>query len=238
MSFTLFPHRHAVAALALAGLTALSGCAAVVVGGTAATTAVVATDRRTTGEQVEDKAIILKAGSETRQVLEGKQGRINVESYGGQVLLTGDVPTEQEKQQANDRVSRVEKVKSVVNRLRVGAPTELSVRSNDSWLSTKVMSTLVNTKDVPSRTISVTTERGVVYLQGRVTQDEGQRAAKAVAGIQGVNEVVKLFHYVSPESLIERREAAAVKEGSSTPSSSPEQSATTLDDGPQAIPVQ
>lgn len=230
-------HRHGLAALALSGLTVLSGCGALVVGG-AATTAVVATDRRTTGEQVEDKAILLKAGSETRQLLNDKPGRIIASSYAGQVLLTGDVPSEQEKQQAAERVSHIEKVKTVVNRLRVGPPTELSVRTNDSWITTKALSTLVNTKDVPSRTISVTTERGVVYLQGRVTDTEGARAAKAIAAIPGVNEVVKLFHYVRAETLVgaSRSSPAPVSEPTATPAGG--MSSHTSSDGPEAIPVQ
>ena len=237
MSFTLFPRRNAVAALSIVCLVAiLSGCAAAVVGG-AATTAVVATDRRTTGEQVEDKAIELKASSEIRQLLEGKQGRMNASSYAGQVLLTGDVSSEQEKQQAEQRVSQVEKVNTVINHLRVGTPTEFSVRSNDRWLSTKVMSTLVNTKDVPTRTINITTERGVVYLQGRVTEAEGERAAKAASSVKGINKVVKLFHYVSPESLIDTREIGTTQSPSNS-GSSPSTSTSTLDDGPEVMAVQ
>lgn len=231
MKLGFFSRRNTIAAVVLASTVAiLTGCAAAVVGG-AATTAVVATDRRTTGEQVEDKAIDLKASSEARQVLEGKQGRVNVSSYAGQVLLTGDVPSAQEQQQIEQRVARIEKVTSVVNYLRVGPPTELSVRTNDSWLSTKVMSTLVNTKQVPTRTLNLTTERGVVYLQGRLTQAEGQRAAKAAASVQGIKKVVKLFQYVSPESLTEPQ--------NQTPATITEQTApVSLDNGPEVIPVQ
>lgn len=181
-------------------LGALSGCAPLVVGGAAATTAVVATDRRTTGEQVEDQAIEMKAGAEMRKLV-GDKGRVNVVSYAGQVMLLGDVPTEQDKQRAEELASKVEKVKRVYNQLRVGEITPISVRTNDSWLSTKVTTTLINTKDVPTRTIVVTTERGVVYLMGRLTEAESQRAGKAAAGVGGINKVVKLFEIVSEESV-------------------------------------
>lgn len=197
-------HLHRLIRLGLlAGLTAttLSACGLLVVGGTAATTALVATDRRTAGEQVEDKTIVMKAGAENRQLLEGKQGRINTSSYGGLVLLTGDVPTEADRLEAAKRVGGIEKVNRVVNELRVGAPTELSVRTNDSWLFTRVSTALINTKEVPSRTISVTTERGNVYLMGMVTEAEGERAAIAASSVPGVNRVTKLFNYVSPETL-------------------------------------
>ena len=190
------------AGLSLAALAALSGCGALVVGGAATTTALVATDRRTAGEQVEDQAIEMKVGAEMRRLFAETQSvRINAHSYGGQVLLLGDVPNEQIKQQAGAAAQKVDKVVRVVNELRVGDITPASVRTNDAWLSSKVRTTLINTKEVPSLTINVTTERGIVYLQGRVTDAEGARAAIAASTVSGVNKVVKLFEIVSPASL-------------------------------------
>jgi osmotically-inducible protein OsmY len=143
----------------------------------------------------------MKAGAETRRLLENKEGRINTTSYAGVALLTGDVPTQADKEEAARLVSKVDKVTRVVNELRVGEPTPLSVRSNDSWITTRVSTALLNAKDVPSRTISTTTERGVVYLLGRVTREEGERAAIAASSVPGVNKVAKLFDYISAESL-------------------------------------
>src|SRR3546814_10437998 len=97
--------------IAFSGLAALSGCGLLVVGGTAATTAVVATDRRTAGEQVEDQVIEMKSGSELRALF-GDKARVNTTSYGGWALLTGDVPTEQDKKKAEETVAKVEKVRS------------------------------------------------------------------------------------------------------------------------------
>lgn len=223
------------AALALAGLTTLSGCGLLVVGGTAATTATVATDRRTTGEQVEDKAIELKVGAEMRRLFDTKQARVNATSYAGLLLLTGDVPTEQDKQQAEQAAAKVEKVKRVVNQLRVGDVTPLSVRTNDSWITSKVTTTLINTKDVPTRTIIVTTERGIVYLLGKVTETESQIAAKAASTVSGVNKVVKLFEIVARESLITEQSPAPIQD------SAPASGAKAGTDNPgevQTMPIQ
>lgn len=195
--------RHGLGLLAIGLLSfQLSGCAPLVVGGAAATTAVVATDRRTAGEQVDDKTITAKIALDVNQILKGQPGRVNSASYAGQVLLVGDVPSAELSQRIEQTVKGIDQVKTVYNRLRIGPVTELSVRSNDSWITTKVTTALVNAKDVPSRTISVTTERGVVYLQGLVTQAEGNRAANAAASITGVNQVVKLFDYVSAEKSL------------------------------------
>jgi osmotically-inducible protein OsmY len=205
--------------LTLTILAPLSGCGLLVVGGTAATTAAVATDRRTAGQQVEDKSIELKEGSEMRRLF-GDNARVNATSYGGLVLLTGDVPTAQDKQKAEQTAAKVEKVKRVVNELRVGDITPLSVRTNDSWITSKVRTSLINTQQVPSRTITVTTERGIVYLLGIVTDDEGQRAAKVASNVSGVNKVVKLFQIVSPESLLQTQTPAPV-ENAAAPAPAP-----------------
>ncbi|WP_397474655.1 BON domain-containing protein [Pusillimonas sp.] len=233
------PHRFSKILLALCvpavSLGALSGCAPLVVGGAAATTAVVAADRRTAGEQVEDQAIELKIGSEMRKLL-GENGRAYAVSYAGRVLLLGDVPTEQDKQRAQELASGVEKVEQVYNQLRVGEITPVSVRTNDSWLSTKVTTTLINTKDVPTRTIVVKTERGVVYLMGRVTEAESQRAAKATAGVGGVNKVVKLFEIVAAESLATGASSVAPTQESSAPASDMQSDPGSSD--VQTMPVQ
>ena len=233
--------RLLVASMALAGLSVLAGCGALVVGGAAATTATVATDRRTTGEQVEDQAIELKVSAEMRRLF-GDRARVHVTSYAGLVLLAGDVPTENDRRQAEAAAARVEKVKRVVNELRVGPLTPLSVRTNDTWLTSKVKTNLINTKQVPSRTITVTTERGVVYLLGKVTDTEAQMAAKVASGVAGVNKVVKLFHIVSAASLAERPSPAPVQEGSTAttpeaPSAGMPGTGQSLD-GAQTLPVQ
>lgn len=227
--------RLLLAGLALAGLTGLAGCGALVVGGAAATTAVVATDRRTTGEQVEDQAIEMKTAAEMRRLFEDK-ARVNATSYAGLLLLTGDVPTAQDKQKAEEAAKQVEKVKRVVNELRVGDVTPVSVRTNDTWLTSKVRSTLINTKEVPSRTILVTTERGVVYLLGKVTDPEGQRAAKATASVSGINKVVKLFQIVSPESIAAPESPAVVEEA--PPAGATPATPDSSMGGAETIPVQ
>src|SRR5690606_34320634 len=156
--------------------------------------------------------------------------------YAGRVLLMGDVPTQQDKQQAEQLASKVEKVTQVYNQLRVGDITPLGVRTNDSWLSTKVTTTLINTKDVPTRTIVVATERGVVYLMGRVTEAESERAGKAAASVGGINKVGKLFEIVSPDSVATGSKSAAPVQESS--SSAPAVPSDTGSADVQTMPVQ
>jgi len=219
---------------AAACLVSLAGCGAMFVGA-AATTAMVAADRRSTGEQVDDKTIELKVSQEMRRAFPQDEIRINNNSYGGQVLLTGDVPNEQIRSQAQAAAGKVDKVRSVVNQLRIGDITPFSVRTNDSWLSSKVLTALISTRDVPTRTISITTERGTIYLQGKVTRDEGLRAATVASQVSGVNRVVTLFQYVSPESLND----TLVPQDTPTEKPQETQAPAPIEDGAaQAMPVQ
>jgi osmotically-inducible protein OsmY len=231
-----FRFRSAALVAILAASSLLSGCGALIVGG-AATTAAVAADRRTTGEQVEDKSIEIKIAVEMNRMFGENAGKARVSSvsYDGKVLLVGDVPTQEDKAKVESTVTRIENVKEVINRLRVGDITPLSVRTNDTWLTTKVKASLIDAKEVPARTIVVTTERGIVYLMGKVTETEGRMAAKVASGVTGVNEVVKLFTIVARESLV--GESVAPSSTTATPATGSGTAAPAPSGDVQAMPV-
>nr|WP_094851130.1 BON domain-containing protein [Bordetella genomosp. 10] len=211
--------RTALLALSLAGAAlTLSGCIApVVMGGAAAGTAVVVSDRRSSGAQLDDQNLGFKVQHAISQKL-GDSVRIDANVYDGQVLLTGDAPTEAAKAQATNIAKTQEGVKTVYNEMVVGAPASFGTRSNDTWLSSKVRTSLLNTKFVPSGSISVTTDRSVVFLQGKVTQTEGEYAANAAAEVSGVHKVVKLFNTISREEAVRLSGSYSDPTGTSTKS--------------------
>ena len=182
---------------ALAG--GLSGCAPLLLGGAVVGSGLVVTDRRTTGIQVEDQSIEIKAGSRVGDL--ATLGHINITSYNRLVLLTGEVPGEAERTAVEAAVAKVENVRSVVNELAVAGNSSLGSRSNDSFLSGKVKATLVDAKDVQANAYKVVTERGVVYLMGRVTEREGTRGAELARSVSGVQKVVRVFEILSEEEL-------------------------------------
>jgi osmotically-inducible protein OsmY len=195
------------AALLGAGST-LTACVPLLIGGAAATTGLVAVDRRTVGEQVEDKSIELKISGQFRADF-GDAVRSTVTVYDGVVLLTGDTISNAFKNRATDIARKVENVKSVSNQIEVVKElASFGIVSNDIWITSKVMTTLATTKDIPSRTIVVTTDRGVVYLMGLVTQHEGDLASKAASQVSGVKRVEKLFQIVTPEEAKKLDDAA------------------------------
>jgi osmotically-inducible protein OsmY len=189
------------AALAMAALIGLAGCAPLIVGGAMVGGALVATDRRTTGAQVEDQSIELKASRRIDQL--ATLGHVNVTSYNRKVLLTGEVPAERERERVEQAVRQIENVQAIVNELAVAGNSSLGARSNDAYLSTKVKASLVDAKDLQSNAIKVLTERGVVYLMGRVTEREATRASNLARTVPGVQKVVQVFEVLSEAELAE-----------------------------------
>ncbi|MDU7589614.1 MAG: BON domain-containing protein, partial [Acidovorax sp.] len=189
----------ALAAAALAG--SLAGCAPLVIGGGAVVGTLMATDRRTTGTQVEDEGIEMRTASRIRETL-GDRVHVNVTSYNRQVLLTGEVPTAADGQKVEQIAQGVDNVRSVVNDLGVMPASSLTQRSRDAFISTKVRASLVDAKDLSANAFKVVTERGVVYLMGRVTQREAKRSAEIARGVDGVRKVVRVFEVISEEELI------------------------------------
>lgn len=186
-----------LAAAALAG--GLSACVPLVMGGAAVGT-LVAVDRRTSGTQLEDEGIEFRATNRLHG-LYGDRAHVNVTSWNRQVLLTGEVPTQEDRQKAEQTLREVENVRSVVNDLVVAPPSSLSQRSNDTLITGKVKASFVDAKDLVSAAFKVVTERGVVYLMGRVTQREATRATEIARGVSGVTKVVRVFEIISEEEL-------------------------------------
>ena len=177
----------------------LSACVPLIFGGVAMS-ALVATDRRTSGAQLEDEGIDLRAAGRVRESL-GDRVHVNVTSYNRQVLVTGEVPNAQDKQLVEQIVSRVENVRSIVNEVSVLGNTTLTQRSSDALTTGKVKAAMVDAKDLYSNAFKVVTERGTTYLMGLVTQREATRATDIARSTGGVQKVVRIFEIISEAEL-------------------------------------
>ena len=185
----------------VAALTAgLSACVPIIMGGAVVGTALVATDRRTSGAQLEDEGIELRAASRIRDNL-GERVHVNVTSYNRRVLITGEVPSAQDRQLVEQVVSRVDNVQWVVNELAVLGKSTLTQRANDTLVDGKVKAGFVDAKDLFANAFKVVTERGIVYLMGRVTQREADRATEIARSTSGAQKVVRVFEIISEDEL-------------------------------------
>ena len=216
MSPTRLPSLLLGTAIAAAGL---SGCAPLIVGGVVVGSALVATDRRTSGTQVEDSVIEVKSNGRMDETF-GDRARISTTSYNRMVLLTGEVPTEADKVSAEQVVARIDNVASVVNEIKVGPINTFGEKSKDAYVTAKVKTSLVDSKDVFANTIKVVTHRGTVYLMGRVTEREAIRAAEVARGVGGVVKVVKVFEVQTEAELNSTARKTLVKSDVPAPGTS------------------
>ena len=184
-----------LALIVLIPLILLQGCATAIITG-AATGVSIVHDRRTTGAVIDDQGVEFKAALaifNNKDIYE--QSHINVTSYNGIILITGETLTEQLKQQVYDLVRVIPKVRTIHNELIIAAPSSLPSRSSDAWITSKVKAKITSDRQIDPFYIKVVTEHGVVYLMGIVNQSESDRAVGITSNSAGVQRVVKMFEY-------------------------------------------
>jgi osmotically-inducible protein OsmY len=187
----------AVALAAVASAAVLTGCVPLVVAGAVGGTALIATDRRSVGAQADDESIELKLAN----AINGQYGEsvhAIATSYNGILLLSGEVPTQEIWASIGNLAKNTPKVRIVHNELAVGPNAPLEVRSNDTFITSKVKTRFLEaSKEFSATHVKVVTQRGIVYLMGIVTRTEGDAAARVASTTSGVVRVVKLFEYIA-----------------------------------------
>ena len=203
-----------------AAVLGVTGCAApLVVGAAFAGGVSAAADRRTLGAQAEDRTIMLKGESRIANLI-GDQGHVNVTSYNRKVLLTGEVKDAAMKEEVGRLATKIENVQTVTNELEVTFVSSVGSRANDSYITSKVVASFLDSKDIHNTAIKVVTERGNVYLMGLVTYQEGERAATLASHVSGVARVVKVFDYITEEERQRHVRQPGPQAGSAGPAGS------------------
>ncbi len=192
--------RGALLASSLAALILTTGCAPVLLGGALLGGGLVASDRRTSGAQLDDQAIEVKARNRVRDVV-GEQGNVGVTSYNRILLVTGEVPTDADKAAIDSSLRQIENVRSLVNELVAGLASSWTGRSSDVLLTTRVKSAVLAADNALASHIKVVSERGTVYLMGRVSEPEAQRATDIARAVSDVQKVVRVFELIGEAEL-------------------------------------
>lgn len=201
-----------IAALLLA--LPLSGCVEMAVVGVGA--AVMShEDRRSTGAQVEDEGLELRAANRISERYGGKV-HVNVTAFNRFVLLTGEVPDAATRAAVEKLVQELpSKPRGVSNELRVAGNSSLTARSNDTFITGKVKARFLDAQKFNPLHVKVVTEAGTVFLMGIVTEAEANAAVEVARTTGGVAKVVKVFEYCQPNDQVCRpRDAAKPKAGS------------------------
>lgn len=172
-----------------------------IVGGLVVATGLSVLDRRTTGTQLDDESIETEGMSRLKQRL-GDRAHVNIVSYNRQVLLTGEVLSEQDRQIAQQVIASLDNVRNIINELAVLGHSTLTQQSSDVGVTMRVKTSMVDSPDLNAHVVKVVTERGIVYLMGRVTEREANRATDIARRTSGVQKVVRLFEIISEEERL------------------------------------
>jgi osmotically-inducible protein OsmY len=185
------------AALLVAGAgLSVTGCAPIVVAAGIGAGALVAVDRRSTGAQVDDEAIEFKVTTAAGSRWDTRV-HLNVTSYNGNVLLTGEAPTPTVRDEIEQLAKTTDRVRGVTNDIVIGPDAGLGARTHDSYITSKVKARFVEARRFDANRVKVVTERSVVYLLGIVTRGEADAAAQVAASTSDVVRVVKVFEYIN-----------------------------------------
>ena len=134
------------AILAATTIITLQGCAPVVVGAGVGAGVMIAEDRRSSGTMLEDQVIERKVSNLIAQTYED-QVRVRVISYNRVVLLVGQVPSEEIKEEIGLLALGTENVRTVQNEIAIAGASSFVSRSSDALLTSKVKSRLLNNDD-------------------------------------------------------------------------------------------
>ncbi len=181
----------------------LNGCPVAVVGGAAVGTSVVM-DKRTSGDLVADQNIKSKFTYLYNQDKNlSSKTHVNVTSYNRRILITGEAPTPELKQQLDEIASQIRNVRQYYNEVTIAQPTSMSSRTNDSFLTSKIKTSIfAHFKELDYAQVKVVTENASVFLMGIVTVEQGDQITELVRQTQGVKRVIKLFEHPVPGKRI------------------------------------
>lgn len=189
--------RKGVLAVALLATGMLQGCIEMAMFGGAGVAVATVEDRRTTGTQLEDRGIELRAANRVDD-RHGDRVHVNVTSFNRFVLLTGEVPDEQTRGDIETLVRGVPNVVGLSNDLQVAGKSSNTSRSNDTLITTNVKTRFADANKFNVFHVKVVTEAAVVYLLGIVTEQEAADAVEIARTTSGVRKVVKMFEYCKP----------------------------------------
>jgi osmotically-inducible protein OsmY len=185
-----------LAMLGLASFAALHGCGPIVLVG-AASSVMMANDKRSAGTIVDDNGIELKLGNKiASDKALAEKVHVNATCYNKTLLITGEVPSEDIRDQIVALAGAIDGVKQLYNALEISVPTEYKSRNFDTWVTTKAKSQMISRKELEGVYVKVVTENAVVYLMGLIKHADADSAARTASEIEGVKRVVKVFEYL------------------------------------------
>ncbi|OGT06187.1 MAG: hypothetical protein A2103_01765 [Gammaproteobacteria bacterium GWF2_41_13] len=197
-------HRaYKIFCLLLCGLI-LSGCTSVFFSGASA-----AYDRYNWQEKIKNQEISVSIDNAFKSDARFRQSNIKTTSFNYQVILIGQVPSEEIRQLAAQIAADTAGVKHVYNFIEIGQPSTASQELCDTWLTTKIKGEIIAHADMDPDQIKVISENNTVYLIGILTHDQAEQAIEIARYTEGVKKVVKIFEYITYSKIDHEAEPSA-----------------------------
>lgn len=168
----------------------LSSCAPAIIGGAAAVGGSLVQEKGVSGN-ITDSQISTKIKVALYQSDPDLYHHVNVSVQNGEVMLTGNVETNEMHLEAVKISWDTKGVKRVIDNMTVAKNATLGLYAQDTWITTQVKTQLLFDQNIQSVNYSIKTVEGNVYLMG-LAQDQAEldRVVEVTRHTQGVKKVI------------------------------------------------
>lgn len=181
-------------AVTLLCVASLSGCASFISSGTGTAPVGTESGARSLGQVFIDNSIERTAKINLYKLdSRFKQSRVNIESFHGNVLLTGQVPDAHLKQLAEDNVRAMSDVKTIHNYITVGNQISYSTIMQDTTVTANTRGLIMKAPVVSDSKVRIHTEDGVLYVMGRLNNAELQDLNQVLQQVGNVTKIITLI---------------------------------------------
>lgn len=168
----------------------LSGCAAPLIVGAAATAGYVGLQERPSAQIAKDTALKTRIKGYLTETNYQYLSDIGIDVFYGDVLLTGILPTQKDGEDVASMVQRTQGVRKIYNELFIGAEYTTAQKAKDAWISTQIQPRLLATNGVFPLNYLITVVNSHVYILGSVgTANERSHVLHLLRTTKGVVQV-------------------------------------------------
>lgn len=191
--------------LCLLATSALSGCAAPLLLGAAATAGYVGLQTRPAAQVGADSETKIRIKDRLAQARFAYLGEIGVDVFYGDVLLTGTVPTMAEAERVLQIVQQTQGVGKVYNELFTDTASTVSQKARDTWIATQIQPRLLGTRQSLPLNYLISVVNGHVYIIGEVaSSDERNHTLHVLRTTKGVVQVHDYLRQKAPDTTDDR----------------------------------
>lgn len=160
---------------------------------------------RTIPERISDEAIE-RSGYKNLTKINGvseNNVRIAIDSFRREVLLTGEVPSEQIKHDVAHMMASIHDVKKVYNNLTVTAtPKAQSHTLHENYLKSKIITKIMSAGGIKSSQYKLVVRNNMAYLLGFLTAQQEQTFVNIIQSVQGMEGVKMLSTRVDGDTSL------------------------------------